>query len=93
MNVEERDVIARSKDIEILSDTFRCRDAEYTKFYCMKVRIYFDNGEVKDFMMRSHGDPKGLINFKENKKGIKDNMKDKFLLLKNGEIIFKSWES
>ncbi len=91
MVINEEDIVARSTDVEILSDPFRCREAEYTKFYCMKVKIYFDNGEVKEFMMRSHGDPKGLINFKDNKKGIKDNMKDKFLLLKNGEIVFKSW--
>ncbi len=91
MIIKEEDILARSTEIEILSDTFRCREAEYTKFYCMKVRIHFDNGEIKEFMMRSHGDPKGLLNFKENKKGIRDNMKDKFLLLKNGEIAFKSW--
>ncbi len=92
MVFKEEDIVSRSKDVEIIGEPFRCRDGEYTKFYCIKVRIIFENGEEREYLLRSHGDPKGILNFKENKKGIKDNMKERFFLLRNGEIVFKSWD-
>jgi len=39
-------------------------------------------------MLRAHGEPKTLLDFLENKKGIKDKLEKSFFLLKNGEIVY-----
>jgi hypothetical protein len=44
-------------------------------------------------MLRAHGEPKTLLDFLENKKGIRDKMEKSFFLLKNGEIISGSYLS
>ncbi len=80
------DVVARSVKIEVVGEIERCHNAEDAKFYCLKVKIHFDNGEVKNYVLKSHGDPKGLENFLQNKKGIRDRLEKRFVLLKNGEV-------
>ncbi len=84
--VKEEDIVARSIKIEVVGEIERCHKAEDAKFFCLKVKIYFDNGEVKDYLLKSHNEPKGLENFLANKKGIRDRLEKSFVLLKNGEI-------
>ncbi len=80
------DVIARSVKIEVVGEIERCREAEDSKFFCLPVKIHFDNGEVRDYLLKSHGEPKGLENFLANKKGIRDRLEKSFVLLKSGEV-------
>ena len=80
------EIVARSVKIEVVGEIERCSRAEDAKFYCLKVKIHFDNGEVKDYLLKSHNDPKGLENFLQNKKGIRDRLEKSFVLLKNGEV-------
>ncbi len=82
----KEDIVARSVKIEVVGEIGRCHGAEDSKFYCLPVKIHFDNGEVRDFLLKSHNEPKGLENFLQNKKGIKDRLEKSFVLLKSGEI-------
>ncbi|WP_457599961.1 hypothetical protein [Hydrogenivirga sp.] len=84
--VNKEDIVARSVKIEVVGEIERCHRAEDAKFYCLPVKIHFDNGEVKEYMLKAHNEPKGLENFLANKKGIKDRLEKSFVLLKNGEI-------
>ncbi len=84
--VKEEDIVARSVKIEVVGQIERCHRAEDAKFYCLKVKIHFDNGEVRDYLLKSHNEPKGLENFLANKKGIRDRLEKSFVLLKNGDI-------
>lgn len=84
--IKEEDIVAKSERIEVVGQIERCHQAEDAKFYCLKVKIHFDNGEVREYTLKSHGDPKGLENFLQNKKGIRDRLEKGFVLLKNGEI-------
>ncbi len=86
--VKQEDIVAKSVEIEILGDIERCHEGEYSKFYCLKVKIKFDNGEEREFLMRSHESPKSLENFINNKKGIKERTEKSFVLLRNGEIMY-----
>ena len=80
------EIVARSVKIEVVGEIERCSRAEDAKFYCLKVKIHFDNGEVKDYLLKSNNEPKGLENFLQNKKGIRDRLEKSFVLLKNGEV-------
>ncbi len=80
------EIIARSVKIEVAGDIRRCSEGTDSKFYCLPVRIHFDNGEVRNYLLKAHNEPKGLENFLSNKKGIKDRLEKSFVLLKNGEI-------
>ncbi|HIC97946.1 MAG TPA: hypothetical protein EYP11_06085 [Aquificaceae bacterium] len=80
------EVVARSVRIEVLGDIERCSRGEDSKFYCLKVRIVFDNGEEREYLLKAHNEPKGLENFLANKKGIRDSLEKRFVLLKNGEV-------
>ncbi len=84
--VSKEDIVARSVSIEVVGEIERCHRAEDAKFYCLKVKIHFDNGEVREHLLKSHNEPKGLENFLANKKGIRDRLEKSFVLLKNGEI-------
>ncbi len=84
--VREEDIVARSVKIEVVGEIERCHRAEDAKFYCLKVKIHFDNGEVREHLLKSHNEPKGLENFLANKKGIRDRLEKSFVLLKNGEV-------
>ncbi len=84
--MKREDIVARSVKVEVVGEIERCRDAEDTKFYCLPVEIHFDNGEVRRFLLKSHNERKGLENFLQNKKGIKDRLEKSFVLLKSGEI-------
>ncbi len=84
--LKKEEIVARSVKIEVVGEIQRCRTAEDTRFYCLPVKIHFDNGEVRKYLLKSHGEPKGLENFIQNKKGIKDKLEKNFVLLKNGEI-------
>ncbi|MFN3976448.1 MAG: hypothetical protein ACK4LT_05225 [Aquificaceae bacterium] len=81
-------VVAKSVSIEVVGEIGRCHDGEYSKFYCLPVKIYFDNGEVRDYMLRAHGEPKTLKDFLENKKGLKDKMEKSFGLSEDGKILY-----
>ncbi len=80
------EIVARSVKIEVVGEIRRCGSGEDSKFYCLPVKIHFDNGEVRNYMLKSHNEPKGLENFLANKKGIKDRLEKSFVLLKNGQI-------
>jgi len=80
------EIIARSVKIEVIGEIERCQQGEDSKFYCLPVKIHFDNGEVRDYLLKAHNEPKGLENFLQNKKGIRDRLEKSFVLLKNGEI-------
>lgn len=82
----KEDIVARSVKIEVVGEIERCHKAEDTKFYCLPVKIHFDNGEVRNYVLKSHNEPKGLENFLQNKKGIRDRLERNFVLLKNGDI-------
>lgn len=85
------DIVARSVRIEVVGEIRRCGKGEDSKFYCLPVKIHFDNGSVVDYQLRAHGEPKTLIDFLENKKGLKDKMEKGFALLKNGEVIYAAY--
>jgi hypothetical protein len=91
--LKQEDIVARSVSIEVIGEIRRCNEGEYSKFYCLPVKIIFDNGEEREYMLRAHGEPKTLLDFLENKKGIKDKLEKSFFLLKNGEIISGSYLS
>lgn len=80
------EIVARSVKIEVVGEVERCRRGEDSKFYCLPVKIHFDNGEVRDYLLKAHNEPKGLENFLQNKKGIRDRLEKSFVLLKNREI-------
>ncbi|MDQ7038415.1 MAG: hypothetical protein Q9N26_04340 [Aquificota bacterium] len=80
------EVVARSVRIEVVGEIRRCGEGIDSKFYCLPVKIYFDNGEVRNYLLKAHNEPKGIENFLANKKGIKDRLEKSFVLLKNGEI-------
>ncbi len=86
--VKKEDIVARSVEIEVIGDIERCHEGEYSKFYCIRAKIKFDNGEEREFLMRSHESPKSLENFIQNKKGIKEKTEKSYVLLKNGEIMY-----
>ncbi len=90
----QEDVVARSVKIEVVGEIERCHSGEDSKFYCLKVKIHFDNGEVRDYLLKAHNEPKGLENFLANKEGIRDRLEKSFVLLKNGEVrvVYKSEE-
>ncbi|WP_448584495.1 hypothetical protein [Thermocrinis sp.] len=85
------DIVARSIAIEIVGEIQRCSEGENSKFYCLPVKIIFDNGEEREYLLKAHGEPKTLLDFIENKKGLKDKMEKAFILLKNGEILYGSY--
>lgn len=82
------EIVARSVSIEVAGEIHRCHDGEHSKFYCLPVKIHFDNGEIKDYMLRAHGEPKTLKDFLENKKGLKDKMEKSFGLSKEGKVLY-----
>ena len=84
--VKEEEIVARSVKIEPVGKPERCRDAENSKFWCMKVKIYFDNGEEREYVLKGYSEIKELENFLNNKKNIQDILKQSYVLLKNGEI-------
>jgi len=86
MTQSRDEVVSRSVRIEIVGSIERCHTAEDSKFYCLPVEIHFENGTVKRYLLKSHNEPKGLENFLQNKKGIKDKLERSFVLLRNGEI-------
>ncbi len=81
-------IVARSVSIEVIGEINRCHDGENAKFYCLPVKIYFDNGEVREYMLRAHGEPKTLKDFLENKKGLKDKMEKAFGLSEDGKVLY-----
>ncbi len=81
-------IIARSVSVEIVGDIQRCNVGEDSKFYCLPVKITFDNGQVIDYMLKAHGEPKTLKDFIENKKGMKDRMEKNFGLTEDGDILY-----
>ncbi len=81
-------IVAKSVSIEVVGEIQRCHDGENAKFYCLPVKIHFDNGQVVDYMLRSHGEPKTLKDFLENKKGLKDKMEKSFGLSEEGKVLY-----
>lgn len=81
-------VIARSVSIEVVGQIERCHDGENSKFYCLPVRIHFDNGEVREYTLRAHGEPKTLLDFLENKKGLRDKIEKAFGLTEDGRVLY-----
>ncbi len=81
-------IVARSVSIEVVGEMERCHDGENSKFYCMPVKIHFDNGEVKEYTLRAHGEPKTLKDFLENKKGLRDRMEKAFGLTEDGKVLY-----
>lgn len=81
-------VVARSISIEVAGQIERCHDGENSKFYCLPVKIHFDNGEVRNYMLRAHGEPKTLLDFLENKKGLKDRIEKSFGLTEDGRVLY-----
>ncbi|WP_461831951.1 hypothetical protein [Aquifex sp.] len=84
--VREEEIVARSVRIEPLGKPERCRDAENSKFWCMKVKIIFDNGEEREYTLKGYSEIKELENFLNNKKNIQDILNHGYVLLRNGEI-------
>lgn len=84
--VKPEEIVARSVKIEPLGEPERCKDAENSKFWCLKVKIYFDNGEEREYILRGYSEIKEIENFLNNKKNIQDILKQSYVLLKNGEI-------
>ncbi|MEN3028894.1 MAG: hypothetical protein ABDH29_06745 [Aquificaceae bacterium] len=84
-------LIARSVSIEVIGDIHRCHEGEDAKFYCLPVRIHFDNGEVKEYMLKAHGEPKTLKDFLENKKGLRDRMERSFGLSEEGKVLYAGY--
>ncbi len=81
-------VVARSVRIEVVGEIGRCNDGENSKFYCLPVKVHFDNGEVREHMLRAHGEPKTLKDFLENKKGLKERMEKAFGLTEDGKVLY-----
>ncbi|MFN3870836.1 MAG: hypothetical protein ACK4MW_05055 [Aquificaceae bacterium] len=81
-------IVAKSVSIEVVGEIHRCHDGENAKFYCLPVRIHFDNGKVVDYMLRAHGEPKTLKDFLENKKGLRDKMEKSFGLSEEGKVLY-----
>ncbi len=81
-------VVARSVKVEVVGEIVRCNEGESSKFYCLRVRIHFDNGKVVDYLLKSHKEKKGLENFLQNKKGLKERLERSFLLDERGRVIF-----
>lgn len=86
-------VVAKSLRIEVVGDVERCREGESSKFYCLPVRIHFENGEVRDYALKAHGEPKSLKDFLENKKGIRDRMEKSFGLTGEGRVLYVGYLS
>lgn len=84
--VKPEDIVARSVKIEPLGEPERCRDAENSKFWCLRVKIYFDNGEEREYVLRGYSEVKELENFLSNKKNLQDILSQSYVLLRNGEI-------
>ena len=82
------EVVAKSVSIEVVGEIQRCEEGENSKFYCLPVKIIFDNGEERPYLLKAHGEPKTLLDFLENKKGLKEKMEKSFVLLSNGEILY-----
>ena len=80
------EIVARSVKIEVVGEIRRCGNWIDSKFYCLPVKIHFDNGEVKAYMLKSHNDTKGLENFLSNRKGLRERLERSFVLLRNGEV-------
>ncbi|MEJ5339710.1 MAG: hypothetical protein ACK42C_08220 [Aquificaceae bacterium] len=87
------EIVAKSLRIEVIGEIERCHDGENSKFYCLPVRIHFENGEVKEYMLRAHGEPKTLKDFLENKKGLRDRMERSFGLTKAGKVLYIGYSS
>jgi len=85
-DVKQEDIIAKSVKIEPIGQPERCHDAENSKFWCLKVKIIFDNGEEREYVMRGYSEIKELENFLNNKKNLQDILNHAYVLLKNGEI-------
>ncbi len=83
-----QEIVAKSVKIEVAGEIERCHDGENSKFYCLPVKIHFDNDEVKDYMLKAHGEPKTLKDFLENKKGLRDKMEKSFGLTSKGEVVY-----
>lgn len=84
--INPEDIIARSVKIEPLGEPERCKDAENAKFWCLKVKIYFDNGEEREYTLKGYSEVKEIENFLTNKKNIQDVLNQSYVLLKSGEI-------
>ncbi|MEN3033967.1 MAG: hypothetical protein ABDH18_03140 [Aquificaceae bacterium] len=80
-------IVAKSQEIIVVGQIKRCNEGEASKFYCLEVIIKFDNGQELTHILKTHGEPKGLIDFIENKKGIKDQLSRSFALTEDGKII------
>ncbi|MCS7084204.1 MAG: hypothetical protein NZL90_04375 [Aquificaceae bacterium] len=80
-------IVAKSEEIRVVGEIRRCNEGESSKFYCLEVIIKFDNGQELSYTLNTHGEPKGLLEFLENKKGIKDRLARSFALTESGEII------
>ncbi len=90
---KELKIKARSVSIEVVGEIERCNKGEDSKFYCLPVRIIFDNGEVREYLLKAHGEPKTLKDFLENKKGLRDRMEKGFGLTEEGEVLFVGYLS
>jgi len=86
MYIKEEDIVARSVSVEIAGDISRCSEGEDTRFFCLPVIIHFDNGQKVQYLLKSHNEKKGIENFLNNKKGIRDNLEKRFVLLKDGSV-------
>ncbi len=84
--LKAEEIVARSQKIEPLGEPFRCSEAENSKFWCLKVKIIFENGEEREHVLRGYSEPKEIENLLSNKKGMRDVLEKSFVLLKNGEI-------
>lgn len=89
--LKDGDVLARSIRIEPKGEIHRCREGAYSMFYCLPVVVYFDNGETREYLLKSHSEPKALQEFLENKKGLRERMEKNFVLLKDGSIRYASY--
>ncbi len=89
--VNEEDIVARSIKIEPKGEIHRCTEGSYSAYYCLPVVIYFENGEKREYLLKSHSEPKALQEFLENKKGLRERMEKNFVLLKDGSIRYASY--
>ncbi|MCX8076016.1 MAG: hypothetical protein N3C57_03175 [Aquificaceae bacterium] len=86
-------IVARSVSIEVMGEIQRCHDGENSKFYCLPVKIHFDNGDMKEYTLRAHGEPKTLKDFLQNNKGLRDKMEKSFALSEDGKVIYAGYLS
>ncbi|NPB06544.1 MAG: hypothetical protein GXO03_02945 [Aquificae bacterium] len=80
-------VVARAVKFEPLGEPYRCSEAENAKFWCLKVRLYFDDGRQTEYELMGYSEPKELENFLANKKGVQEVLLPAFGLTEDGRVV------